>query len=71
MLKTILVQSSTKVEYDSMASAGDILNFLTLTITTVPASDVKKISYLRVCLNVLSRLYSIPEAKEVTEGIVR
>ena len=74
LLKTILVLQSSEqgLNVDSSDSAGDILNLLTQTITSVSPTDAAKTNYLKVCLNVLCRIQSIaPEARSVTAEIVK
>ena len=76
LLKTILVLSSAQgqdgLETDSNDSAGDILSLLTTSISQAVASDPAKVTHLKVCLNVLSRINNLlPEAPQVTEVLVR
>ena len=72
LLKTILILANSGLEADSQESAGDILNLVTSQIADTSATDAEKTNYLRVCLNLLSRLNSvIPTASEVAVQLVK
>jgi len=68
----VLANSQQGLESDSNDSAGDILNLLTATISSVSPSDANKVGYLKVCLNVLNRVRNFAsEARPVSEKLVR
>ena len=70
LLKSVLLVASTDqvTDTDTDAAAGDILDFLTASISQTVPSNASKSDYLKICLNVMSRIQSLaPEAREVIE----